>query len=131
MYDGINDLPITRFHLFNKYMLIDSGIGGDLDSVSGHIANISKHIEHNDTERMLQELKNYQQNLVFIMSNLTPEHLAFAVMIKTLDGKEIDTSDDGLHRVLELLNPKVGIIKKVLNELKKKLTTRWNSFSLN
>ena len=37
LYDSIDELPIIRFHKYNKYMLIDSGIGSDLNDINVHI----------------------------------------------------------------------------------------------
>lgn len=30
LYDSIEDLPIMRFHKYNKMLLVDAGVGSDL-----------------------------------------------------------------------------------------------------
>ena len=30
LYDSIDELPIVRFHKYNKMLLIDAGVGSDL-----------------------------------------------------------------------------------------------------
>lgn len=37
IYDAIEDLPILRFHKYNKMLLIDAGIGSDLSDFDKHI----------------------------------------------------------------------------------------------
>ena len=34
VYDSIDELPIINFQKYNKYVLIDSGLGSDIDSVN-------------------------------------------------------------------------------------------------
>ena len=46
VYDDIENLPVTRFHKYNKMLLVDAGIGSD-------IADFDKHIS------LLQSLKIY------------------------------------------------------------------------
>lgn len=33
IYDSIDELPIVRFQIYNKYLLLDCGIGSDMESV--------------------------------------------------------------------------------------------------
>ena len=40
LYDGIDTLPVLRFHAFNKMMLIDSGIGSDLSDFDAHAERV-------------------------------------------------------------------------------------------
>ena len=37
LYDGIDDMPIGRFHRFNRNLMVDAGIGSDLQAVDSHI----------------------------------------------------------------------------------------------
>ena len=37
IYDSIDELPIQRFQKYNKFLLIDSGVGSDLQDVLNHI----------------------------------------------------------------------------------------------
>ena len=42
LYNSIEDLPIMRFHKYNKMLLIDAGIGSDLADFDRHMI-CSKH----------------------------------------------------------------------------------------
>ena len=37
MYDSIDELPIIRFHKYQKLLLVDSGIGADINSFDQRI----------------------------------------------------------------------------------------------
>ena len=37
IFDGIEDMPIVRYHKFMKCLLIDAGIGGDMAAVDRHL----------------------------------------------------------------------------------------------
>ena len=63
VYDSIEELPIVNFQKYNKYLLIDSGIGSDVDSIDEHIVKIAKLIKKEDSQKAMQELLNMRQNL--------------------------------------------------------------------
>ena len=44
VYDSIDEMPIVNFQKYNKYLLIDSGIGSDVDDIDAHIVKIAKFI---------------------------------------------------------------------------------------
>lgn len=48
------------------------------------------------------ELDNLRQTVYFIQSELSPKHLAFCILVKSIDGKENDDlSIEGLQKTLE------------------------------
>jgi len=122
LFDSIDELPIKRFHKFNKFMLIDSGIGSDLNDINAHIARIGKYLT-SDPKSAAVELENLRQSLYLISQEINPKHLAFACMIYSLDGKIIeDTSDDNLHQLLGILSQaKTGWLHSLVDTLKKKI----------
>lgn len=105
VYDSIDELPIVRFQKYNKYLLIDSGIGSDVDAIDEHIVKIAKLIKSNDSQKAIQELINMRQNLFMINSEISPKYLAFAALVHKVDKEEVkDLSDDGLKEVLTKIN---------------------------
>ena len=40
VYDSIDEMPIVNFQKYNKYLLIDSGIGSDADDIDAHITRV-------------------------------------------------------------------------------------------
>ena len=107
-YDSIDDMPIINFQKYNKYMLIDSGIGSDLEDINMHIVRVSKYIEL-DKQKALQELENMRQALMFICNSITPKYLAFVCLISEIDGEKLtDLSDDNISSILK----KLSFVKK-------------------
>lgn len=122
VYDSIDEMPIVNFQKYNKYLLIDSGVGSDSDDIDAHIVKIAKYIKANDNKKALQELQNMRQNIYMVNSEISPKYLAFAALIHSIDGKELtDLSDDGLKKVLQdLKEVKHSVVIDFLLWLKKK-----------
>lgn len=125
VYDSIDEMPIINFQKYNKYLLIDSGIGSDADDIDAHIVKIAKYIKSNNNRKALQELQNMRQNIYMVNSEISPKYLAFAALIHSIDGEEVnDLSDDGLKNILARLKEiKHSKIIDFLTWLKKKVTT--------
>lgn len=125
VYDSIDEMPIINFQKYNKYLLIDSGIGSDVDDIDAHITRIAKFIKSNNAKKALHELQNMRQSMYMVNSEISPKYLAFAALIHSIDGEEVnDLSDDGLKNVLARLKEiKHSKIIDFLVWLKKKVTT--------
>lgn len=123
LYDSIEELPMVNFQKYNKYLLIDSGIGSDVDDVDSHIVKLAKFINAGDSVNAMQELQNMRQNLYMINMEISPKYLAFAALIHSVNGKKVcDISDDGLKDILrKLTSVKHSKILELLLEFKKKM----------
>ena len=104
MYDSIDELPIERFHKYQKMLLIDSGIGADIKAFDERTEKARRFIMDGKADKAQQELDNLRQAVFFIQNGINPKHRAFAALVTKIDGKECaDLSDDALARVTELL----------------------------
>ena len=123
LYDSIDELPIVNFQKYNKYMLIDSGIGSDIDDVDRHITQVAKYIKAGDQQSAIQELQNMRQNMYMIASNISPKHLAFAALIHSINGEVVtDLSDENLSRIMdEIKTARRSWVIDLLLWLKKKI----------
>ena len=105
LYDSIDTLPILRFHAFNKMLLIDAGIGTDLADFDSHIERVTRFIAAKEYDNAVKELANMRQNVYMIQQGVAPKHLAFAALVKSIDGDACDDiSSDGLAKTLARLN---------------------------
>lgn len=133
MYDSIQELPITRFQMYNLNVLIDGGIGSDLSAFDAK-CNVIRRMMRKDVEQASQEITNLQQNLRFIMSKTSPEMNSFVVMIYKLDGRTIadeDLTDNGIKEIIEELGRKrlgIGLVREFLGSLKKKIDFEIETF---
>lgn len=130
LYDSIDELPIVNFQKYNKCLLIDSGLGSDIDSIDSHIVNLAKYINSGDKKKAISELQNMRQNMHMIVSNVSPKHYAFAALIHSIDGVEQkDLSDNHLQELVdELSRVPNGILIDLLSALKKKLSTELETY---
>lgn len=125
LYDSIDEMPIVNFQKYNKYLLIDSGVGSDADDIDRHIVKIAKFIKAADTKKALQELQNMRQNLYMINNSISPKYLAFTALIHSINGKVVtDLSDENLKAILDSLkNTSHSWLVSLLEKLKKKVET--------
>ena len=105
IYDAIDELPMRRFHRYNKMVLVDAGIGSDLSALDAHLEKAAMFIKDKTPELAQKELENLRQCVYFIHTGLSPRSLAFAVLVKSIDGKPCDDmSDKALQEVSERLS---------------------------
>lgn len=125
LYDSIEELPIKRFYLYNKYLLLDSGIGSDLRDVTSHVEKAIRYINGDDKVNAIIELNNLYQNMHMINETINPKHMAFAALVYKIDGKEVtDLTDDGMKKVMETLQKaRKTFIDCMLDAVKKKMDT--------
>ena len=122
VYDSIDELPVRRFHKFNKYMLVDSGVGADLNDINAHISRVSKYMEK-DVPAARRELENMRQSLYMISEEINAKHLAFVPMIKSINGEDLhDLSEENIKRISQKLSSvKLGVFNRLIESIKKKI----------
>ena len=117
MYDDIDQMPITRFMLANKYWMLHDSIGSSIaDFDKNHYSKFA--LIAGDKEKTLKELANFRILVYNIMNELNVQHLSFACLVHSVNGVEIkDLSEISLKRLLEDLSH-LGLTQDIL---KKKL----------
>lgn len=123
VYDSIEELPIVRHHKFNKLMLIDAHIGADIADFDAHLERVFRYMQEGKNDLAQKELMVLRQNIFFIQTEVSPKHLAFAALIKSIDGKENnDLTDEALKSVIaKISDVSVGDLDTIISESKKKL----------
>ena len=124
MFDGIEELPIVRFHKYQKLLLIDAGIGSDIASFDQRIEKTRRFLMAGKPEKAQQELENLRQCVYMIQNGINPKHRAFAVLVSKIDGVEYNSiSDESLDAILTTLQdtPESKLAAR-LDAAKKKLT---------
>lgn len=123
MYDNIEELPIKRFHAYNKMLLIDAGIGGDLADFDTHCTKVMAYIQARKNEQAIQEMQNLRQNVYMMQKGIAPKMLAFACLVKSIDDKRCDDiTESGLQSVVaQLEDATTKEITTSLEAVKKKI----------
>ena len=132
-YNSIDELPINRYQLHNKYTILDSGIGSTAQDVRNHYNRMYKLLQQNDIENLSKEIVNTQQNIEFIITGVNPALFSFIPLIHSINGKKLtDLSDENIKRTLDKLSKKgftAGKLFGLLNQVKKNLMKNLTSFS--
>jgi hypothetical protein len=124
IYDSIDELPVKRYQKFNKYMLVDAGIGSDLNDINDHIFKIARYIDKGDVSNAKKALSNMRQALYLVSQETNAKHLSYMALIKSVNGKEVfDISDENLKRLLKYFdNQPKSYIEKLVEFVKKKIS---------
>ena len=123
LYDSIDVLPITRFHVYNRMLLVDAGIGSDISDLDNHLERAVRYIKGGDRDNAAKELENLRQNVYMVITGQNVRHLSFACLVESIDGEPCDDlSQEGLTKIVEMLG---GATRKemteVLTSVKKKI----------
>ena len=123
LYDSIDELPIKRFHVYNRMLLVDAGIGSDIADFDNHIERAIRYHNNGDKENFAKEFENLRQNVYLILNQQNTEHLSFACLVTQVDDTACnDLSTDGLQKVLEMLGDvSKGSMTEVISSVKKKI----------
>lgn len=104
-YNAIDELPIARFHKYQKYLLIDAGIGGDIQAFDSRTEKIRRYVSQGQTDNAMKELGNLRQSIYLILSSINPKHKAFATLVTEIDGQKFETiNDEDIDKIGELLS---------------------------
>lgn len=130
VYDSIEELPIINFQKYNKFMLIDSVIGGDIADIDVSVLKVLKYIQQGDTDMAVKQLDNMRNAMHLIAQEISPKYLAFTALLAEIDGKPItDVSDSNLMSILEVLNTeRKYFIDAVLLQFKKKIDVELGTY---
>lgn len=133
LYDSIDEMPVTRFHEYNRALLIDAGIGADAGAIDRHIATLARYIGKGDKTNADKTLGNLRQALHFAAGTVNPESHAFVALIRTINGRPLeDLGDEKLKQTIVLLSKKgltLGKVRGFLSYVKKNWTWNWTPFS--
>lgn len=130
IYDSIEDMPARRFNAFNRYLMLDAGIGSDLSTVNEHIHKIEAFLANGKQDLAKRQLKNLRQSLFQVVEGMNLKHLSFIVLIKSINGKPMnDLSDDNIKFLYDKLNcASKSWFDKLVDYLKKKVETELKQY---
>lgn len=130
IFDSIDELPIKRFHKFNKFLLVDAGVGSDLMDINDKILKILRYMDKSDKANAKIELENLRQSLYLISQETNVKHLSFMALVKSVDGVEVtDLSDENLRKIQKTFeSTELGFFSQLLMSFKKKVDTELNLY---
>ena len=123
-FDGdIAELPALRFQKFNKFTLLDAGIGADLADFDVHLERIIKYAK-SSPEDTIREAQNLRQNVYLMLKDINPANMAFCALVYSVNGEPFnDLTDSGIKELYEKLNRELsdGFFKRLYKAVKKKI----------
>jgi len=121
-FKSINELPIKRFQLVQRYCLIESGIGSTLNDVLRHFSRLDQFIEVKDFDSIVAERENLLMAFQFMMGEEYIKSYVFASLIKSVDGVNVDITDDNIDDYVQMLENSDLTISQVedITEFQKK-----------
>lgn len=126
LYDDIDQLPVERFNKANKYWMLHDNIGSSIsDFDTNHFNKLA--LLAGDKQKCIAELNNFRILVFNIQNEVNVEHLSFACLIHSINGKEqTDLSEGALKEVLKKLSDK-GLTQDLL---KKKISKSGKTFTM-
>lgn len=123
MYDAIDELPIARFHRYQRSLLVDAGVGSDISAFDQRIERARRFLMAGDNEKASRELDNLRQAVFLIQNEVDTKLLSFAALVSEIDGVACeDLSDEGLAKIRGMLeDAPVGEMTARLEAVKKKI----------
>lgn len=124
-YESIEEMPITSYHKFQKYLLLEAQVGDDLNGLREHLEKIGAFIRESKSDQAAKELTNVISQIQIIDQEISFKSLAFAAIVHSIDGKKYNArTDEDIKRISQEINMTVGFISKLLEAVKKKLETK-------
>lgn len=134
LYTSISELPVERFFTYNRMLIIDSGLGSDMEAIDQHIGNAIRYVGIDNKKLAIQELENMRASFYLITENMSPKHLSYAALVYSVDGKIMDDfSDENLKALVTQFSSwgaTQGFISRALDAVKKKSIQIWKLISL-
>ena len=122
-YDSIDTLPFCRFNAFNKYVMLDAELGSDVMAFDSKVGKIFQFLGKKMVDEALGEMYNLRNTYHNIMTNNNVHGLAFACLIKSIDGELVkDFSQSNLDEILKKLSNwglTIGKVRNTSEDVKK------------
>ena len=124
LYNSLHELPAHRWKEMQKWLIVESGIGGDLHSIDKHHQRLMVFLEAGKLNDAQNEMLLLRNNYFLLLQGIKPKWKAFACLVARMDGVDCDDlSEEGLDRVLARLSEyhKVSgpLIEQTLDDIKK------------
>lgn len=126
LYDGVDEMPVTRYHKFTQLMVLSAGVGNDIAAVKSKILGIKQMLDDKQPEKAKVELLNLYQTFFFIDTVTDPRSLAMACCVHSIDGKVVESiAGDTLKDIAAQLDEWMTKAERddITNSVKKKIET--------
>lgn len=130
LYDSIDDMPIGRFHRFNRNLMVDAGVGSDLKAVDSHITKAVAFMKAGKNDSAIGEMENLRKSIILMSGGLDPAFSAFACLVSAVDGKSTEGWSESELDALseELRDMRLKDLRSETGDVKKKIDAELNLY---
>lgn len=125
-FNSIDDLPIKRYQLIQKYILIDLNIGSSFSDILKHLQKFDSFIEVKDYESLAIERENMLMNYNFLLEGEVTKSYVLASFIKSINGVQVDVTEESIEDYVDLIENsdlKVSDLRSLTESQKKSLVS--------
>lgn len=130
LYESIKELPLMRWHEFQKLALMDAGIGDSMDAFAGHFTLAYKLIGGGKMKEATQEIINLHNNFHYMLNGIGIKSTSFVALVHSIDGDLVtDLSMDNTQSILKQLSSDgltLGHVEDIIDDVKKNLIRSFN-----
>lgn len=121
-YDSIEDLPISQFHKYSKWVLVACGVGDSIADIDAHLGKIIEFLSV-DINKAHRELLNMRQCLYMVLNEQDIRQKAVLCLVRSVDGARWeDFSDSGLEKLYGMISGEsVRTLSSVATELQERI----------
>ena len=102
LYTDIEEIPITRYSKFNKYMVLNEEVGHNFSDADAHFSKIYALI--NSPAKLKTQLDNFRQLVYSLDKEQNFLNMAYACLVYSIDGiKCDDLTVSGINETLSKL----------------------------
>lgn len=126
LYETIDEMPIIRKHLFDKYLIMDSGMGKSLADVEQKHQRLHVFLAEKKFDKALQEAKNLHHTIFNGLSMIDFKSLSFSCLVKSIKGDSVSVNTESeaesvLEEVLKMQEITSGELETYVLDIKKKI----------
>lgn len=104
LYNNVKQLPVNRYNEVQKYLLMDSGVGSDMEAIQSRYARLYAFLAEKKIEEAQKEAENMYYTHYSILEAINYKSYAFCCLISEINGEAIsDYSEDGIRAILKKL----------------------------
>ncbi len=101
LYENAKEMPILKWNRFLSFMIQDSDLGPDFESISHKITLAIEMVNSNKTEDFNTLMRNFQLQVYYCFQGISPKVHALAQRIRSIDGVLIHEVTPELIKELE------------------------------
>lgn len=126
LYDSIDNMPQLRKHLFDKFLILEDGIGGSIEGIEKSFSKLDSYIAAKDFDKLLMERQNIHARFINALSGINFKSMAFVCLVKSISGEIVEIIDESTAEEFQkkaLKKVSHSQLNEFIEEVKKKYLT--------